>query len=144
MSSLVSRAVSKVCDDHDLIFSDWLVLATLDTFGELRSTDACVHTGMHKTKVSRAVSRLKARNLISARSNPVDSRAAYLQLTRQGQQLYDECASLMLDLAHRIEDAVEPEDREAFERALQRLTDKAKIISSPALWSARAAHSLPQ
>lgn len=97
------------------------MLATVAAFGKIKSMEICAHTGMHKTKVSRAVTTLRGRSLISSNGDPGDLRSVYLILTPEGRQVYNECASIMIDLARRIEDAIDPGDRDSFERVLRKL-----------------------
>jgi DNA-binding MarR family transcriptional regulator len=58
----------------------------------------------------------------------VDRRAVFLRLTAQGQQVYRDGWPLLVAQARQIEEAIEPEDREAFNRTLLKLTEKAKQL----------------
>lgn len=86
------------------------------------------HTGVHKTAVSRIAHDLAARHLIEMRANPTDQRAVYLRLTAQGQQIFEEGSPLLVALAHRIEEAIEPADRETFNRSLLKFLERAKQL----------------
>src|SRR4051812_20567093 len=126
LSSVVSEAFSAIYAKHKLSLPPWRVLITLGAFGELNSKEVGVHACMQKTNVSRAVKELVARDLIETRQSPLDKRVLHLRLTSQGRQLYQESSPLLTELARRFEEAIEPSDREAFDRALTKLAGRAK------------------
>ena len=88
------------------------------------------HSHMHKTKVSRAVALLESRKLITRRANRSDLREALLALTPAGRAMYDDLAPIALDFAKRLADAVDVADRPAFERAVDRLIERAPKLAA--------------
>jgi DNA-binding MarR family transcriptional regulator len=130
LSSVVSAAFSPIYTKHGMTLHEWRVLVTLGSFGELRSKEVGAHAGLHKTNVTRATQVLVERKLIEARRSPTDQRVLRLRLTSEGQQLYQQSSPLLMELCRRIEEAIEPTDREAFNRALMKLTQRAKQLAS--------------
>lgn len=128
LSDVVSHAFSPVYTNVGLTLPEWRVLATLGTLGELTGKQVSGHTGTHKSAVSRIAHTLVARHLIEMRANPGDLRSAYLRLTAQGQQVFQEGSPLLVALAHRLDEAIEPADREPFYRTLRKLTERAKSL----------------
>ena len=88
------------------------------------------HSHMHKTKVSRAVAQLEKRKLLDRRANRADLREAFLALTPAGRAMYDDLAPVALHFADRLSDAVDSADRAAFERAVDRLSERAAKLAA--------------
>lgn len=128
LSSVVSQVFSAVHATLGFTLPEWRVLVTLGAFGELNGKQVGVHTGMHKTAVSRIAHDLAARRLIERQASPVDQREVHLRLTAQGEQIYREGWPVLVAQARQIEEAIEPADREAFNRALLKLAGRAKQL----------------
>ena len=125
VASLVSQALSRVyARRYRIGVPEWRVLVTLGQFGVMTGKAIGAHTHMHKTKVSRAVALLEKRKLVVRRTNRADMRESFLSLTGPGRAIYEELAPHALDFAQRLTDILSPGDREAFNRALQQITDR--------------------
>lgn len=125
VASLVSQALSRVyAKRYRIGVPEWRVLVTLGQFGVMTGKAIGAHTHMHKTKVSRAVALLEKRKLLARRVNRADMRESFLSLTANGRAIYQELAPHALGFAHRLTDILTPGDREAFDRALQQITDR--------------------
>jgi DNA-binding MarR family transcriptional regulator len=88
------------------------------------------HSHMHKTKVSRAVAQLEKRKLLVRRANRADLREAFLALTPAGRAMYEDLAPVALDFARRLADVIDPADRAAFQRAIDRLTERSEMLAA--------------
>ena len=86
------------------------------------------HSHMHKTKVSRAVTLLEQRKLVTRRPNRADKREAFLSLTPEGRAIYDDLAPIALELVRKLVDVVDPGDRVVFERVLERLIERSAAL----------------
>ncbi len=125
VATLVSQALSRVyARRYRIGVPEWRVLVTLGQFGVLNGKAISAHTYMHKTKVSRAVVLLEKRKLLARRTNRADMRESFVSLTSAGRAMYEELAPHALDFARRLMEILSPSDREAFNRALQQLTDR--------------------
>jgi DNA-binding MarR family transcriptional regulator len=71
-------------DRYRMTRSEWRVLATLGQYGALTATEIVTHTGLHKTKVSRAVFSIEKRRWLKRRQDEKDRRIHRLELTSQG------------------------------------------------------------
>ena len=71
-------------DRYRMTRSEWRVLATLGQYGALTATEIVTHTGLHKTKVSRAVFSIEKRRWLKRRQDETDRRIHRLELTSQG------------------------------------------------------------
>src|SRR6266699_996154 len=82
VASLVSQALSRIyAERYGIGVPEWRVLVTLGQFGMMTGKAVGAHSHMHKTKVSRAVALLEARELLSRRPNRADKRESFLSLT---------------------------------------------------------------
>ncbi|HYA06609.1 MAG TPA: MarR family winged helix-turn-helix transcriptional regulator [Xanthobacteraceae bacterium] len=134
VSNLVSQALTRVyAKRYRLGVPEWRVLVTLGQYRVMTGKAIGAHTHMHKTKVSRAVALLEKRKLLVRRANRDDLREAFLSLTGPGRAMYEELAPHALDFARRLTDILAPNDREAFNRALQQITDRsAQLVAEMA------------
>jgi DNA-binding MarR family transcriptional regulator len=129
LASLVSQALSRIyVERYGLGVPEWRVLVTLGQFGVMTGKAVGAHSHMHKTKVSRAVAELEKRKLLARRANRADLRESFLSLTPAGRAIYEELAPGALEFARRLAEVVDPQDRPAFERAMQRLTERSGAL----------------
>ena len=130
VASLVSQALSRIyADGYGIGVPEWRVLVTLGQYGMMTGKAIGGHSHMHKTKVSRAVALLEDRKLVIRRANRADMREAILALTAAGRAMYDDLAPIAPDFANRLAEAVDPADRAAFERSVDRLTERSAKLA---------------
>jgi DNA-binding MarR family transcriptional regulator len=130
VANLVSQALSRIyADRYGIGVPEWRVMVTLGQYGMMTGKAIGAHSHMHKTKVSRAVALLEKRKLVARRANRADLREAFLTLTPAGRAMYDDLAPIALDFANRLAEVVDPADRPAFERAVDRLTERSAKLA---------------
>jgi DNA-binding MarR family transcriptional regulator len=131
VASLVSQALSRIyAARYGIGVPEWRVLVTLGQYGVMTGKAIGAHSHMHKTKVSRAVAQLEKRKLIARRANRADLRESYLTLTPAGRTMYEDLAPIALDFTARLSDAIDPADRDAFNRAIDRLTERSTKLAA--------------
>ena len=131
VANLVSQALSRIyVDRYGIGVPEWRILVTLGQFEVMTAKAIGAHSHMHKTKVSRAVSALEQRKLIVRRENRADRREALLSLTPAGRAIYRDLAPSALEFAKRLLETIDPADRAAFERAVDRLTERSRTLSA--------------
>ena len=129
LASLVSQALSRIyADRHAIGVPEWRVLVTLGQYGVMTGKAVGAHSHMHKTKVSRAVALLEARELVVRRVNRDDMREALLSLTPAGLAIYRDLAPIAIDFTHRLCEAAAPADLAVFERVVERLTERSLAL----------------
>lgn len=72
----------------DLGLVEWRVLIRIGTSGPLSLNDVADHVGLAKSQISRVVTRLVERKLVSRKQNPKRSREVELTLTAKGRELH--------------------------------------------------------
>lgn len=75
---------------HQITVPEWRALASIGQFGRVTAKEISLHSSMHKTKVSRAVTRLEKRRWIVKEKNEEDRREDFLTLTRLGRRTYED------------------------------------------------------
>lgn len=76
---------------------EWRTLATIGQFEQVTATEICIHSSMHKTKVSRAIRALEQRNWISRQPDMQDRRIEHISLNREGSRHYRDLVRLARD-----------------------------------------------
>src|SRR4029077_15128717 len=103
VASLVSQALSRIyVDRYGIGVPEWRILVTLGQFEIMTGKAIGAHSHMHKTKVSRAVRKLKRRNWIVRRENRAVRRERLLTLTPAGRVFYHDLALGAFEFAKRL------------------------------------------
>jgi len=111
-------------DRYGLLRTEWRVLAHLGEWGELTARQICDRSGVHKTKVSRAVAALAARRFLSRHRLPSDLRQEVLSLTQAGRAAYQDLAAHAAAYDARIAAQLGPDETAALKAALRRLSGR--------------------
>jgi DNA-binding MarR family transcriptional regulator len=131
VASLVSQALSRIyAERYGIGVPEWRVLVTLGQYGMMTGKAIGAHSHMHKTKVSRAVALLEKRKLVARRANRADLRESFLALTPAGRTMYEDLAPIAIEFTQRLSEVIDPADRAAFERAINRLTERSAKLSA--------------
>jgi DNA-binding MarR family transcriptional regulator len=125
-----SRALGRIYGEHFGIgIPEWRVIAQLGEFGRLTSRDIGELAQMHKTKVSRAVTELERRGLVSRAENRQDRREAFVALTAAGKRVYEQIVPLALAFEARWTEGIAAEELKVFERVLSTLTERGRHLA---------------
>lgn len=76
---------------------EWRVMATVGSRHGCTAQHIAASTRMHKTRVSRAIAHLEARELIERASSAADRREREVRLTKTGRRMYAELVPLVLE-----------------------------------------------
>lgn len=80
-------------DSYGMLRTEWRVLFHLGRYGDLTAKQICSMSDIHKTKVSRAVSKLERQRFLQRTEVPTDRRHEVLSLTKQGKSAFDHLQS---------------------------------------------------
>ncbi len=115
----ISRAFASIYKDrHRMTRPEWRVLALLGADGRMTATEIARRSGMHKTKVSRAVCALEKRRWLERAEDAADRRVERLELTPAGRIALDELTLLARDYQAGLQARFGPEGVAALDRAL--------------------------
>ncbi len=134
LAAEVSRDLASVYSERfGIDVTEWRVLATL-AMSEPRSAGFIVRcTRTHKSKVSRAVTRLALAGLIEGVPSSVDRRETKLRMTERGRALYADLVPLVLEHERRIAGCLDHSELEGLTRALDKLEQSLGLIQDPDL-----------
>lgn len=120
LAALSSRiAFLSIGPRYRLTVREWRALAVLDYLKEAPLQLLANHSGLLKSQMSRVVSGLIDRGLISRSENPEDGRSILLRLTAAGREIV---AKILTDSEHRNEmmlSSLSPTDRVHLQKSLQ-------------------------
>ena len=132
LAAEVSRDLAAVYSDRfGIDIAEWRVLATLG-MREPRSAQFIVRcTRTHKSKISRAVTRLALAGLIEGVPNEDDRRETQLRTTAKGKALYEKLAPVALDYERRLLAGFGEEELRGLIQGLDRLESALGLIQHP-------------
>ena len=131
LSNTVSNAIAR--DYHvqfGLTVPEWRVMAVLGRFGPDAATGVCTRTAMDKVTVSRAMTRLIDRDLITRSSDSEDRRRVIAKLTRKGRTIHDKIIPVALAHEHKLLAALSPAEAETLDHLIAKLQDKADGLAA--------------
>lgn len=106
---------------HRLLRDEVNTLFCLGHFSELSQRDICLVMGRPKNSVSRAISRLVKRDLISVADDPRDGRRGLLRLKPAGRKLYKETKLLFVEREEKMLTGLSAGERRTLDRLLTKL-----------------------
>jgi len=109
---------------HDINLNDFRVLMMVGQQGETASHEIAELTGMPVMAISRTVSALEKRGLISRSVDVSNRRRKPIVLTEQGQTLFNTMLPTSERVAHYAFDSLRLDEALAFDHHLQTITDR--------------------
>ena len=100
---------------------EWRVMATVGPERGCTAQYIAASTRMHKTRVSRAISHLEEKGLMTRVTSATDRREMELRLTQAGRHLYEELVPLALERERTLLSCMSKEQLRAFSSGLDRL-----------------------
>lgn len=120
----VSSHLSAIYRDRfGLEIPEWRVLVTVAPDGKFTAQQIAMSAGMHKTRVSRAITSLESKGLVERAANFDDRREMPLQLTKAGRHLYAELVPLAMERERSLLACMSKDELRSFVIALDRLED---------------------
>lgn len=108
-------------DRYGMLRTEWRVLFHLGIYGRMTAKDIGERANIHKTKISRAVTKLEQRRFVSRKRDETDRRSEHLTLTQAGQTAYRDLRQVALDYDKRLAAQFNPEDVQLLRRMLRKL-----------------------
>jgi DNA-binding MarR family transcriptional regulator len=120
-SALVANFSKDALAGERLSIAMWRVLAVLSNNGELRQIDLSEMTSIDVSTLSRLVTRLVGRGLVTRRRSKTNSREVVVRLSVKGRTLVDRIIPIAKRLETRAASGLRAKDLAAVKRALQRM-----------------------
>lgn len=118
-SSLEFQQVYK--DRYGMLRNEWRVLFHLGMYGQLTASEIAARAGLHKTKISRAVSKLEVRRFLTRERDSNDRRVEHLALTAAGQSAYADLSDVAQRYDAALVEHLDPEDATKLRLVLRNL-----------------------
>lgn len=122
LAEAVSQDLSKIYRHRfQLEIPEWRVLVTVGQGHDCTAQHIGASTRMHKTRVSRAVAALEARDLIERVVSAKDGREEPLRLSKAGRQVYASLVPQALQRERELLSCLSEAEQRQFTKALTRL-----------------------
>ncbi len=127
-SRLALTTSRQLANQFDLALREWRVLALLGKAQPISASALVARSPLDKASVSRAVTNLEERGLVSAEPDPDDGRVRMLRLTRAGERLCERIAPLSVERHRALLSALTPGEQKTLFRALDKLLARANEL----------------
>lgn len=122
---------TRLCEGkYGITRREWRLIALLAAHGAMSPSELAQRAHLERPRTSRHITELTARKLIRRRPNPVDGRRAEVELTAEGRRLHEELFPQSVRFNGEVLAALSPDEREAFDAALTKLTENAERIAA--------------
>ena len=130
LSNTISQGIAQTYrQEFDLTVTEWRIIAVLGRFPGLTASEVTQRTAMDKVAVSRAVARLESRDVLLRRAHDDDRRKVPLELTRDGQSLFDDIVPRASAYESALLDTLNGSDRRALAQMLDVLQETAERLN---------------
>jgi DNA-binding MarR family transcriptional regulator len=128
-SILAARQTRCLSEMYSQVFKlsvgQWKVLPIIGYYGPISAKEVGERTSLEPEKVTRAVDQLVARGFVTRRPDARDRRRVVLSLAANGKTVFDESEELRAIIENNFLGALEPNERSAFHRILDKLESRA-------------------
>lgn len=131
LAALSGAPVIRLCEGrYGVSRQEWSILSTVANAGQIAPSDVAVLVGLDRPRASKAVSALMAKKLLLRSQAQGQGRRFVLQLTAEGLGLVQSLYPQVRQVSDRVLQGLDAPEREAFERALQVLTEHAARVNT--------------
>jgi DNA-binding MarR family transcriptional regulator len=122
---------TRLCEGrYGITRREWRLVALLAAHGAMSPSELAERAHLERARTSRWITELVAKGLVRRRTDPEDRRRAELELSEAGRQLYGELFPQSVGFHQQVLTALSPQEREAFDAALAKLTQNAERIAA--------------
>ncbi|MEH6648846.1 MAG: MarR family transcriptional regulator [Motiliproteus sp.] len=126
----VSQSVSDIYGiRYGLGVAEWRTMAVLGNHQPLAASDVVQRSSIDKVQVSRAIQGLLKRELLERRTDPVDRRRVSLQLTAEGQNIFNDLVPRVRDLEQQLLSCLTEAEQSTLKALMGRVRQQAEIIN---------------
>ncbi len=124
LAQQVTAFIAQIYEEYGLTKMEWRVIATIGYHDEISARDICSFTHLDKMQVSRAINRLIERELLQQQTSSEDRRKNLLNLSAEGEKLYQEIIPLVQVQETRLLEGLTAEECEQLKMLTQKLSAK--------------------
>ena len=115
---------------HELTVTEWRILAILGRFPDSSARRVAERGALDKVAVSRAVSRMIERGILTREVAADDRRRSVLNLSAAGWEIYSEIAPAALEFEADLLSELDPAERKALVSIIDKLSEALKRATS--------------
>lgn len=120
---------TRLCEGrYGITRREWRVIALLAAHGAMSPSELAQSAHLERARISRHITELVDKKLVRRISLEQDRRRAEVDLTEEGRALYEELFPQSVRFNTEVLAALTPAEARAFERALDKLTERADAI----------------
>ena len=121
--------VTRLCEGrYGITRREWRLIALLAAHGAMSPSELAERAHLERARISRHITELVEKKLIRRVALADDRRRAEVDLTAEGQALYQELFPQSVGFNNEVLAALSPEELRVFEAALAKLTERADTI----------------
>lgn len=126
--------VVRLCEgSYGITRREWRLIGLLAEGGPMQPSQLAEQAQLDRTRTSRAITSLAAKQLIQRQSQAGDARRAVLQLSDTGRSLYAQLMPQVQAINLQLMGALPPDELEVLARAFERLQRKASEMNAEML-----------
>lgn len=122
VSSMLARMYS---EEFGIGVMEWRLLANLGSFSPMSAKELSESTAMDQVSVTRALTSLVEKKLVSRRVDGKDRRKVVLRLTKAGADAYERVMPLAQAIEQELTSALTPQELDTVHAAMQVLVNRA-------------------
>ncbi|MEP6791351.1 MAG: MarR family transcriptional regulator [Ramlibacter sp.] len=131
LQSAAGGIVLRYCEGQfGITRREWRIVALLAAHGPLGSSELAAHAGLDRSRTSKAVTGLVAKNLVSRESAAGDARYVLLALTPQGAGIHAQLFPVVSAINQEVLAALEPGEMALLDDILARLQQRAERMAA--------------
>jgi len=123
--------VVRLCEGrYGITRREWRLIALLTEHGAMSPSELAQRAHLERNRVSRLIPELVGKELITRVSVPGDARRAEVAITGAGRAVYVELLPQSVAFNREVLAVLSPAERDAFDFALQKMTEAAERIAA--------------
>lgn len=137
---ILNRALDAVMPGYRELFArynlteqQWRILRVIWTSNNVTSAQLSERTLLSAPSLVSIIDRLEKKGWVSRVRSIDDRRQVYVVATASGRRLQEEVTPQVLEIQHAIASSVTPQEWNAMEKTLQKISDKVQFIENKAL-----------
>ena len=128
LTNIISRKLARLYSEKfDITPHEWKILANLKRYPNISAAEAGEKTAMDKVAVSRAVNGLSQKGLVHKIFSEEDKRRSVLNLTDDGEQIYQKIEPLVTDYESQLLTCLNEDELSQLDQLLDKLTQHVSV-----------------
>ena len=124
----ISDTIAELYTGGELTRHEWRVLLALGEYPNVTAKAVCAHANLDKMQTSRAIAKMVDKSLLRKTADNKDKRTTKLNLSKKGQQLYNELVPVALARETQLLSVLTTDEKWHLNKILDKLLVKARAM----------------